>query len=60
MTLHEASHAVGQRVTYRSISGMELHGEIRYVGPGFVWVRYDHDRHFTPKATHPDLLELEA
>lgn len=57
MTLDEATAHIGDRVLYRAFSGLELHGEIRYVGL-FVFVRYAGD--VIAKATAPDLLILET
>lgn len=58
MTSAEAAAAIGRRVVYTAQSGAELHGEIRYVTGPYVWVRYA--RTLIAKATHPELLELEA
>lgn len=58
MTAAEAAAAIGQRVVYTAQSGAELHGEIRYAAGKYVFVRFD--RTFNPKATAPELLELEA
>lgn len=58
MTPEQAADAIGQRVVYRSHSGTELHGEIRYAAGRYVFVRYDRDT--SAKATAPELLELEA